>query len=324
MISVIIPAYNAEKNIKKCLASIRSQTYKNFEVIIIDDGSKDKTFDICFNISKIDSRFKVINKKNEGPSKARKFGLDIAKGEYISFIDSDDYIDSTLFEEVINEFSNGDVDLVQFGWKEVDLSGKIIFERKLEECIYYNEKALESYVKQVNNTNYLWNRIYKRSLFENVEFINLFAGEDSCVLSQIYLKATRVKNIEKAFYNYVLTNNSLCRSEFNLKKLDNIYAGKYMYNFHVNNKTGLEGYIIYHICSYCAQSYFDVSRSNIENKNEIKSEVLNIFNYYIGKLKNNKKKLSQISLNRYIFVRVFGISTNLGYILYWINKRGMI
>ena len=114
MISVVVPIYNVSKYLPKCIESILHSTYKNLEVILVDDGSTDECPTICDDYAKKDSRIKVIHKKNGGLSDARNKGLDIATGEYISFIDSDDYIDADLYESVIKEFDEN-IDVVVFG-----------------------------------------------------------------------------------------------------------------------------------------------------------------------------------------------------------------
>ena len=107
LISVIIPAFNAEKYIAKCVESIMKNSYKNLEIIIVNDGSRDDTLSIAEDLKKSDSRISVVNQENGGVSRARNNGLDIAKGEYVAFIDSDDYISEDYFEKLISETKNG-------------------------------------------------------------------------------------------------------------------------------------------------------------------------------------------------------------------------
>ena len=111
-LSIIVPVYNVEQVLEKCLLSIKNQTYQNYEVIMIDDGSNDKSGKICDKYMEKDNTYRVIHKKNEGVSKARNYGLDMAKGKYVMFIDSDDSILPDMFEKYINEIKISNVDVV--------------------------------------------------------------------------------------------------------------------------------------------------------------------------------------------------------------------
>lgn len=116
-VSIIIPVYNVESYLKKCIDSILLQTYTNFELILIDDGSTDQSYEICDEYSLNDKRIKVIHKINEGVSKARNLGLSISTGDYICFVDSDDWIDCDMLEYII--VNADDFDIVQFGFRRV-------------------------------------------------------------------------------------------------------------------------------------------------------------------------------------------------------------
>jgi len=117
LISVIVPVYNAEHFLKRCVDSIRSQTYKNFEIILIDDGSTDSSGMLCDNYQALDSRIRVIHKPNGGLSSARNAGLDICSGEYIAFVDSDDYIDSKMYESMLSCLEEENVDICVCQWQ---------------------------------------------------------------------------------------------------------------------------------------------------------------------------------------------------------------
>ena len=126
-ISVIVPIYNVENYLRRCVDSILKSTYENLEIILVDDGSTDECPTICDDYAKKDPRIKVIHKKNGGLSDARNKGLDIATGEYISFIDSDDYIESSMFQRIFEAISTKDVDLVFIREKSVNVEGKTIY-----------------------------------------------------------------------------------------------------------------------------------------------------------------------------------------------------
>lgn len=119
MVSIIVPIYNVEQYISKCIESILAQTYRDFELILVDDGSPDMCGTICDEYAKQDSRVHVIHQENKGVSAARNAGISLAKGEYISFIDGDDYVEKDFFERIITQFTD-EVDCVCFGYNSVD------------------------------------------------------------------------------------------------------------------------------------------------------------------------------------------------------------
>lgn len=123
LISVIIPVYNIEKYIFKCLSSVASQKYTNLEIIVVDDGSTDNSGEICDMFAAGDNRIKIIHQKNAGLSAARNAGIDASKGEYIGFIDGDDYIDKMMYYEMIHIIEQNDADMVICDYESVDENG---------------------------------------------------------------------------------------------------------------------------------------------------------------------------------------------------------
>ena len=137
-VSVVVPVYNAEKYIKTCVNSIRNQTYKNLEIILVDDGAKDNSPQICDDFQKEDARIRVIHKKNEGAGKSRNRGIEIATGDYILFVDSDDYIKSTLIEKCVKAADGCKAAIVMFGVENVWCNGSVchcICEAGKDKCI---------------------------------------------------------------------------------------------------------------------------------------------------------------------------------------------
>lgn len=315
IISIIIPVYNAEKYLKRCINSIILQTYKDLEIILINDGSEDNSSKICDEYACIDNRIKVIHKENGGPSLAREAGVKIATGEYIAFVDADDYIDFDMFEILVNEAEKG-LDIVQCGFRKVSPNGEVLETIELKpinisstfECSLY-------YASQINTTNFLWNKLYKAELFKDIIFPKLYAGEDSCILTQIYASAKRIANIKGSFYNYVMTPNSLCRQAFSEKKLDNIEAGKFMYNFYFKRYPELCGFSALHICSYAARLYCEVIGVDINNKEERLDQLISDFNKFYNFTKNRFTR-SMSSKKRIYFVELFKNSPRLCSLIY--------
>ena len=316
LISIIIPAYNASLYIDRCIKSILSQSYEMCEIIIIDDGSLDNTFSICKEIANKDKRVKVFTKINEGPGAAREYGLSVSTGRYITFVDADDYIDEDLYKIALDALIKATCDIVEWGYREVNEIGKLIREEILQEEVNKNEDCSIHYARQKNVTNFLWNKLFRRELFDDVVFPHYYAGEDTCILTQLYINAKKVVTIKPILYNYVLTDNSLCRKEFNIKRLDSVAAGKFVYQIYMNKFPELAQYAAYYICAYSSQCYIQLRKSNIENKDEILREVLMEFKYFYSLIRKSDNSNIFISIKRKAMVRLFSISPRLAEYIY--------
>ena len=211
MISVVVPIYNVSKYLPKCIESILHSTYKNLEVILVDDGSTDECPTICDDYAKKDSRIKVIHKKNGGLSDARNKGLDIATGEYISFIDSDDYIDADLYESVIKEFDEN-IDVVVFG-RYIEYETKTDISIPDKNCVMTGKDALIDLASFKGFDMAAWDKIYKRSIIGNLRFPFGKKNEDYYLTYKLLDNAKNVKFIQKPFYHYVQRQNSISRGK---------------------------------------------------------------------------------------------------------------
>lgn len=212
-LSIIIPVYNCAIFLPRCLNSILNQSYSDYEIILVDDGAKDDSGKICDEFAQKDSRIKVIHKKNEGVSEARNDGLSKAKGKYICFLDSDDYVSDGYFEEVFKILEKyNDVELINFGfYSDVDdmnfnnLSSDII---NYKEIYYCNKDEIgKDFVNLWDNTMLynIWNKIYLKKIIDanNIRFPNYFWGED-VKFNRMYLDCIRnMYNSEKCFYHYI-------------------------------------------------------------------------------------------------------------------------
>ena len=191
-VSVIIPIYNAEKSIGKCLDSIVSQLGENDELILINDGSRDKSLDIITEFEKRYSFIKVISKCNEGVAKTRNLGIDVAEGEYLLFIDNDDYIDANYIDTYYNAIINGEYDCVIGGYRRVSESG-ILFKVIPYPSDWYKLMVVAP-----------WAKIYRTSLLKenNIEFLNYEMGEDTYFSLSLYATTDNIGFIKYAGYNW--------------------------------------------------------------------------------------------------------------------------
>ena len=202
-ISIIVPCYNVENYIEKGLNSLINQTLKEIEIILINDGSKDKTIDIIKKYEKQDSRIKVIDKKNEGVSKARNDGIKIASAEYIAFMDSDDWFEENALELMYNKAKENDYDIVACDTKAVYPNKIEYIKSSIEDNQTNNKLMIDAYTV-------IWNKIYKKELLHDIEFDSeLTFCEDVLFLYKIYSKVEKIGSVKQGLYNYLQRQNSL-------------------------------------------------------------------------------------------------------------------
>ena len=207
-ISIIIPIYKVEPYIKKCLDSIVSQTYKNLEIILVDDGSPDNCGRICDEYAAKDTRIKVIHKVNGGVSSARSVGLTAATGGYIGWVDPDDWIAPDMFEYLLTHSLQYDADITVCGryWKT---ESKEEFDGWEQLTIYDRESALEQLLMDKVLRNYLWDKLFKADLFYGIEFPLGRTFEDVTVMHRLFMKAKKVICLPEAKYYYVQREDSI-------------------------------------------------------------------------------------------------------------------
>ena len=246
MISVIVPVYCVEPYLRKCIDSILNQTYRDYEVILIDDGSPDECGNICDSYANKDSRVKVIHTDNHGLSAARNVGLTESQGDIICFIDSDDWIDPTMLEVMESKMNEADADICVCGfWFENDVTRK---EYSFDYSICSSSTVLKTLVNEKLNGN-VWNKLYRRKLFSEYDsdksnhqedrLIRFPEGknyEDYFILHNLINNANKVVTITESFYHYRLRNDSITKIYTAKNLLDYAEAHFVRYNFLLNNK----------------------------------------------------------------------------------------
>lgn len=201
LVSIIVPVYKVEKYICRCIDSILGQTYQNFELIMVDDGSPDHSRQICEEYAKKDSRIHVIRQENQGVSAARNKGLDISSGEYICFVDSDDYIDGHLLSTVIPQMIKKDADVAIF-------NAQIVHGTVPGEILGWNihsEEIENSQIKQYllqGYDSYVWRKIYKRDIWENIMFPVGKKYEDLYIMAHLIQNINNIIAIPRVLYYY--------------------------------------------------------------------------------------------------------------------------
>lgn len=214
LVSVIVPIYGVEDYLSKCVDSIINQTYKNLEIILVDDGGKDKCPEICDEYAGKDSRIKVIHKKNGGLSDARNAGIDIAKGEYFVFIDSDDWVETTMVEHLLDACKKYNVKMAACGRYVTD--GTVIVRTAYEgaEGVYSPEEALNEILSGKSLDVAAWDKIYARNLFEEIRFPVGENNEDIAVFYKIVDLAGRVAHTGTTEYFYRSRPGSITKLKY--------------------------------------------------------------------------------------------------------------
>lgn len=255
LISVIVPVYNSAKYLEQCVDSIINQTYENLEIILVDDGSTDGSSDLCDSIKKRDKRITVIHKTNGGAASARNAGLKLAKGEFIGFADSDDWLELDMFEHMFEVLNKNDADLVLVSlFLEYEKENKSVKSPKISGTFNSTQAVHKQLYHEDGFCGAPWDKLYKRNLFDNLEFPEGLITEDYYVNGVIYSKLNRMVVDSGCYYHYRMQENSVCHQPVNSHTFDEIEIAKKLIAFYKENdvaqKTDYEFYLAY--------SYYDV------------------------------------------------------------------
>lgn len=225
VISVIVPIYNVENYLDRCIESIVNQTYKDLEIILVDDGSPDNCPQICDSWAEKDNRIKVVHKENGGLSDARNAGMLHVTGEIVSYIDSDDRIESNMFEKMLTQMEQDNSDIVSCGVKWVEENGKLLRNDTVEQNeILDTHSAMSELINDGKLKQHVWNKIYKTELIKAIPFEKGKYHEDVFWSYQIIGKAERVSVVTDSYYYYVQRTNSIMGEGFSEKRLDALDA----------------------------------------------------------------------------------------------------
>lgn len=224
-ISVIVPIYKVEAYLNKCVESIVRQTYTDLEIILVDDGSPDTCPQMCDDWADKDSRIKVVHKENGGLSDARNAGLAVATGEYISFIDSDDWIEPGFMEVLLDAITNTGADIAECGTRLVDEAGNKLSGRgvKADETL----SSVDALVRLVNEAGIfqtVWNKLYRRSVIGDILFEKGKYNEDDYFSYQVFDRAKKVTIVSKPMYNYLQRSGSIMGVGYNPRRLEGLQA----------------------------------------------------------------------------------------------------
>lgn len=233
-LSIIVPIFNAEIYLERCIKSILNQSFKDLELILINDGSTDNSLSICYKYKNLDKRIVVIDKENEGVSVARNYGLKIANGQYIGFVDSDDYIEFDMYEKLYKNLKKYNGDLIKCNYKECIDGHEIENKETSIISIYSKEESFKNYINEPYKYNkhfksVMWDGLYKRSLFNQLQFPEGYIYEEGYILPKIFLRCKKLIHLDESLYIYVKNNNSITSRGWSDKKLKSLDDWKKMH-----------------------------------------------------------------------------------------------
>lgn len=290
-ISIIVPVYNVEKYLYDCINSILKQTISDFELILVNDGSKDNSGRICDEFSKRDKRIKVIHKENGGLSSARNAGIEVAKGEYIGFIDSDDYIHSNMYEILYKNAQKYLSDIVVCDFLKVN---ELINEDIIDCDIYCKTKNMTN-IESINElytfnaTTFVIapNKLYKRRLFEDIRYRDGKLHEDEFIIHELLYESKIISYVPIKLYFYRNNNNSITKSKYKVERLDAVeaYIERIQY-FHGKNELQLK-YKAEKAYSLTLLEHYFRAKSELENIERELRILKNDFNCRINDLCKN-------------------------------------
>lgn len=212
LVSIIIPIYNCEDLISDCIESVIAQTYKNIEIILVDDGSSDSSYKVCEHLVCKDSRIKLFTKKNGGPSSARNLGLKNAEGEYVAFVDSDDVIDREYISKLYNLLISEDADISSCGY-DTTLPNK-----EVVPCEQFKKEIYGPHLGDIDEVHYpytVWHLLFRRNLLKTIEFDEgIFYLEDMKFVDQVFMNCNRVVGNSEILYHRIAHEESLTEKRY--------------------------------------------------------------------------------------------------------------
>ena len=310
LISVIVPVYNVEKYLNKCIDSIVNQSYDNLEIILVDDGSTDNSGTICDIYAKNDSRIKVIHQECSGVAVSRNVGLDNSTGEYISFVDSDDYIDSKMIEKLYQALIKENADVSMCNFSNVNENAERILELDIKSPIKTEViSRLDMYKKLAcGNCWYyviLWNKLYKKEVFEDIRFPEGKIHEDEILAHYIVEKCNKISSVDDVLYYYVKRQGSIMSTGITIKRIMAVEAFFDRAVFYIKKKHYelAEQVLVVGINTLAEIS--QKTEKNIENRKKIKEQKKKFNKVYFRIIKE------KISIRRKMLLMIYFMNINI-------------
>lgn len=284
LVSVIIPVYNVERYIEKCINSVLFQDYTNLEIILVDDGSSDKCPEICDRYGNKYSEIKVIHQPNKGVSAARNTGLDYASGKYIAFLDSDDYFDPSFVSALYGAFQDN-VDIVACAYDNISSSESHLPRNTPHRIEQYNREELLQLsnvdsIRRKAFSDTVFAKLYKKEIWETLRFPEGLLHEDTYVMHRIFFQCSKMIVIPDVLYHRVLSEGSITRSTYSVKRLDVIdaYCDRALFMFYKGYSNDYIYFPIRFAISSLAYGQYnlDLTKLNINAKFTEKLELIRV------------------------------------------------
>lgn len=292
LISVIVPVYNVETFLDKCVSSIVCQTYSRLEIILVDDGSIDKSGEMCDIWARKDNRIKVIHQSNMGGGAARNSALDIAKGNLIAFVDSDDYISEDMYEHLCSLIEKG-AEIAECNYLDVYDDFAIFEKKEYRTLIYSTQDAIKANIEDRIFKQVIWNKLYKREVLENIRFPVDTKIDDEFFTYQVLGNAKTLIHSEKICYGYRQQNGSVMHSISAEKRLQAIDAKIQRLDYIKRNYPSLEEVCLINLwftCIYQGQmALMELEKKKAQNVIESLINVLKKYPVNHYKLYGNEK-----------------------------------
>lgn len=314
LISVVVPIYNVEKYLEECVDSIINQTYKNLEIILVDDGSTDNSGKMCDKFAQNDSRIKVIHKENGGLSDARNCGIEAATGKYIQFIDSDDYIDLDMFEILYNNLKKYNADISMCS-HYILTEDECTAEGSNELLIYDRVEILKEVLLDEKVRSYAWNKLFSIKLFENIRFPKGKVFEDILTIPKLFEKANKVVLDDVSKYYYRQRKGSILHVQTKELRLAYINSALEIMEYIKEKEKSLDDYCAYNVAHITIKTYNDIGLFDMQNM--LEENIVNDLYEQTCKIFENKeyeKVIVENSSNVKKLHLYYLISDKLGYI----------
>ena len=309
-ISVIIPVYNVEKYLCACVNSVINQTYKNLEIILVDDGSTDKSGAICDEYALKDERIKVFHKSNGGLSSARNYGLDRMSGDYVFFLDSDDFISLQCLEKMLEVSIEQNADIVSSLNKRFATESDLITQNtvKKEIVVYSSKQTLENTFKKTENFFVVsWAKLYKYKTFDNLRFTEGVIHEDEFICHRLYGQINKFVLLKEELYFYRENPCSITGVKYNIKRPDYLLALKDRVEYFKQYFPKLYIDFALFFAYRAIDLYFEVPK--IKEKKAIQKRIKNIYKYAYKSVKGIKtpsqKRFKAFLISPWIYKKVF-------------------
>lgn len=321
LISIIVPIYNVDKYLEECIESLKNQTYKNLEIILINDGSTDNSEQICRKEEKQDNRIVFINKKNGGAASAKNEGLKVAKGDYIAFVDSDDFIEPDMIEYMVNTIKKYNADIIQCSFTNLYKNTEKFKQDTIVEQKISSKDFLELFLTKWDSSLF-WNKLFKREVIENIFFTEGRCIDDEFFTYKCVINSKSIVTSNKIVYNYRMRKSGVMKSESSQKQIlkdrvDYLYERYELVRkiYKDLDKSFLEHLLTYYLIIskdyYVDEKLLDYMKNNLKSIKgkiitsnidiRIKMQILKFMTTKSDKYIQSKNQLEEVTIDKDIY-----------------------